>query len=215
MAETNPDISTEDRTAAPAPPDAAAMPSPPPDVPARPVVPTQSLTQGPINLSLGIYMGTLIALTLFAGTYSLLLAASRIAVVLFMTGVALGLSGGLLTMLFGDAHRIAQRSAETRPDNPHSPVGSWTALWEGTAVGLGILLGVLPISLACSLLRETALLPWVVYALAGVTLIGVGVVRAPSLKEMLNSIAYALLPGLAGLLVAHMLGDHLRDWVMF
>jgi len=73
------------------------------------------------------------------------------------------------------------------------------------------LLGALPTSLVCSLLREHRHLPVIVYALAGTMLTGTGVIRAPSRREMPSSVAYALLPGLAGILIAHLIADRLGE----
>jgi hypothetical protein len=172
-----------------------------PDEPAPAAAPDPD----PLNLSLGIQIGALLALCLFAGMFSLLSSALRISATVFLGGVTLGVAGGMVTLLVSDAHR-SDRAGQ--PDAGTSL--SWVSVMEGTAVGLGILLGVLPVSLACSVLRESSMLPWVAYALSGLLLAGVGVVRAPSLRSLGSSVVYAILPGLAGLLVAHVIGDRLR-----
>jgi hypothetical protein len=168
---------------------------------------------GPVGLSLGAHIGTLVGLTLFAGMYSLFFAALRISVAIFLTGLTLALGGGLMTALTEDAYRTFQRpDPDGSLDSSRSDFGS--SMWEGLAVGLGILLGVLPISLACSLLRESSALPWVVYGLSGVMLVGVGAIRAPSRQALPSSVAYSLLPGLTALLLAHGIGDRLREIIM-
>jgi high-affinity Fe2+/Pb2+ permease len=165
---------------------------------------------GPVGLSLGAHIGTLLGLTLFAGMYSLLFTALRISVTIFLAGLTLGVAGGIMTALTHDAYRAFQQ-ADRGGNLDSSLSGFLISMWEGLAVGLGILLGVLPISLACSLVRESPMLPWLVYALGCAMLALVGAVRAPSWRALPSSVAYALLPGLFALLLAHGIGDRLRE----
>jgi hypothetical protein len=174
--------------------------------PARPKL-ASALSSEVLGLSLGVQIGTVLALTVFAGMYSLFIHELRIAAMIFLTGITFGLVGGMVTALTADAH-FAHRH------NPDAPGGTpashfWTSIWDGIGVGLGILLGSLPISLSCSLLHRTALFPGIVYVLGGIILVIVGVVRATSWRALPSTVAYVLLPGLAAVLLAHAMGDML------
>lgn len=174
-------------------------------VPAEaPSSPPEAHEVSPLGLSLGIEIGVVLGVTLFAGMYSLLSPAARISVMIFLFGATLGLTGGMITALCGDLYRCGTGGGRS------SPVFS-TSAWEGLAVGLGILLGTLPIALACSLIREAGTLPGTVYAISALLLLGVGVIRARSWRNLTGSIAYALLPGVTGALVAHLIGEKLCE----
>ncbi len=166
--------------------------------------PPSPISRGPVNLSLGLHIGTLLGLCLFAGTYSLGEHELQIAATVFLCGLTMGLVGGIVATLTAYAHH--GHVHHTVADGNASAPGYWDSVWDGLAVGLGILLGALVISLTCSMLYTTSLFPRAVYVLAVVLLIGVGAVRAPSWRALPVSIGYALLPAAAGVPVAHFIG---------
>jgi len=182
----------------------------PPVAPAHPTAQRrEALTDpSPVNLSLGVQVGALLGVSLFAGMYSLCAHELRIAATIFLTGVALSLVGWIVAVLTTDTLHL-QRMARGRVEDDVRSAGFWQTLFDGLGLGLGILLGTLPISLACSLFYRDPTFPEIVYVVAGIILIAVGVVRAPSLRSLPSSVAYALLPGLAGVLVGHFAGDFL------
>ena len=182
-------------------PPADPSPDPAPDKPA-----IESVGHEGLGLSLGVQIGTLIGLALFSGMYSLMLHELRIAGIIFLTGVTLGVAGGIVVVLVSDTHHLHRWATADADDGP-PPFKFLQAVWEGLAVGLGILTGTLPISLGCSLLYESPGFPKLLYALAGAVLIGVGVSRAHSLRSLPSSVAYALLPGLVAVLLGHFIGD--------
>ncbi|MBN1343729.1 MAG: hypothetical protein JXQ73_13660 [Phycisphaerae bacterium] len=163
----------------------------------------------PLGLSLGVQIGALVGLTLFAGMYSLCADELRIAGTIFLTGVTLALAGGAVVGLTCDAFHLEH--APEGADSEIPPSRFWESMWEGTAVGLGILLGALPISLVCSLFSQTPLFPEIIYYTGGVLLAVVGIARARSFHAVPASVAYALIPGLASVVVAHVIGDLLYE----
>ncbi len=191
-------------------PNASGDPSPvapsPPAAERRGVVRSPS----PLNLSLGVQVGALLGVSLFAGMYSLCAHELRIAATIFLTGIVLGLVGWIVAVLTTDTLHL-QQMVRGRAEDDVRLAGFWQTVFDGLGLGLGILLGTLPISLACSLFYRDATFPGIVYAVAGIILIAVGVVRAPSLRSLPSSVAYALLPGLAGVLVGHFAGDFLSE----
>jgi hypothetical protein len=160
----------------------------------------------PLGLSLGIQIGVLVGLTLFAGMYSLCANELRIAGTIFLAGVTLALAGGAVVGLTCDAYHLQRAGAV-----PGSGSRFWESMWEGVAVGLGILLGALPISLVCSLFCQTPLFPQIIYYTGAILLVIVGIARARSFRAVPASIAYALLPALGSILVAHAIGDLLYE----
>ncbi len=170
-----------------------------------------SLRDGPLGLSLGVHIGTLVGVILFAGMYSLFAHELRIATTVFLAGIALGLAGGMVVALTTDAQHLRRQIHES---GAVSSSCFWEAIWEGLGVGLGILLGTLPVSLTCSLFYRAPIFPEIVYVVAGVVLTAVGVVRSPSFRTLPSAVAYALLPGLVGVLVAHIIGDILNEMLM-
>ncbi len=160
-----------------------------------------------LNLGLGVQIGVLVGLAIFAGLYSLFSPELRISAMIFLAGVTLGVGGGILTTLVSDAYHLVHQSRSAVQQRGGSYF--YDAVWEGIAVGLGILLGALPISLTCSVFYMHPLLPFAVYVMAAILLMVIGISRAPSLRALPSSIAYALLPGPATVLVAHLIGDFL------
>lgn len=167
---------------------------------------------GPVSLSFGVYIGTLTALTLFAGMYMLSAHELRIAAMLFVAGLALGLAGGMVASLSAVAWHHSQGWSADGEASRSAVTG---AVLDGVGFGLGILLGSLPISLSCSLLYWMDSFPRVVYIVGGVILMGVGVARAPSLGDLPSAIGRALLPGAVGVFVAHFIGDLLCKRMFF
>jgi hypothetical protein len=166
----------------------------------------------PTGLSFGVYVGTLVGLTLFAGMYMLSDHELRISATIFTAGLTLGVVGAMVALLLpGGRPGTGADASDT--EEMHSP--SSGLVLDGVAFGLGILLGTLPISLACSLFHSTESFPRVVYVLGGAMLMAVGVVRAPSLRALPSAVGQALLPGAIGVLAAHIIADLLCKRIFF
>jgi putative Mn2+ efflux pump MntP len=157
-----------------------------------------------LTLTLGTQIGTLLGLTVFSGMYSLFAHELRIAATLFVVGCTMGLVGWMVTTLSVDALHLRRHLSSPSVATPSRFLES---LWDGLGVGLGILLGMLPISLGCSMLYHSPAFPAVIYGWGTIALVAIGIVQAPSRRALPTSIAYALLPGLVAVLAAHALGD--------
>lgn len=168
----------------------------------------------PFDLALGVQIGTTSGLALFAGLYSLWVDELRMPAVLFLCGITFAIGGGLLSALTRDVHLL--HLAERRDSADQASHSVALLLWDGLSLGLGILLGVLPLALVCSIMRGLQAMPVFVHLVGAGLLVAVGIVRSPSLRALPSTIAYALLPAAAAVFAGHYLGDQLcknMEWL--